>query len=288
MKINGTQIDEVIKEIKNRTKQPCYKITVDKITTPDIFDSKFGGLPYWDLTKEYPTDSKGNKLLLLAQINFDKEHLDKPLPSKGMLQFFISSFEFDDCYGVDFDHQDNQDGFRVVYHKKTDTTVTKADIEKLSIPTDEYFPVDRELAVKITPDENYIGLDIVDDIFREIFREIVIEKFGKEYYEDTDENVYEYLEDDDFDKLSEELSSDGHKLLGTPYFTQSDPRPYNERYTRYDTLLFQIDSDGGYNKDDEYHYEIIWGDCGVANFFINRKDLENCDFSKVLFNWDCF
>ena len=33
--------------------------------------------------------------------------------------------------------------------------------------------------------------------------------------------------------------------------------------------------------------EIIWGDCGVANFFINQKDLENCDFSKVLYNWDC-
>lgn len=286
MKLSSTQLDEVIEEIKNRTKQPCYKITVDKTTTPDIFDSKFGGLPYWDLTKEYPTDSKGNKLLLLAQINFDKEHLDKPLPSKGMLQFFIESSDNDDCYGMDFDNQDNQDGFRVVYHEKIDTAVTKEDIEKLSIPTDEYFPVDRELAVKITLDKDYMSINL-EDVFDNTFKAIVMEKFGTEYYEDTDENVYEYLGDNGFDKLAEELSSDGHKLLGTPYFTQNDPRPYNEKYTRYDTLLFQIDSDGGYNKDDVYHYEIIWGDCGVANFFINHNDLENCNFSRVLFNWDC-
>ena len=184
MKLNRTQLDEVIEEIKNRTRKPCYKITVDKTATPAISDSKFGGLPYWDLTKEYPTDSKGNKLLLLAQINFDKEQLDKPLPSKGMLQFFIESFENDDCYGMDFDHQDNQDGFRVVYHEKIDTSITKEDIEKLSIPTDEYFPVDRELAITITPDEDYMSTD--EDAFDDTFREIVTEKFGKEYYEDTD------------------------------------------------------------------------------------------------------
>ena len=99
--------------------------------------------------------------------------------------------------------------------------------------------------------------------------------------------MYEYLGENDFEKLVGKLSCDGHKLLGKPYFTQNDPRPYVKGYQRYDTLLFQIDSDGGYHKDDKYHYEIIWGDCGVANFFINQKDLENCDFSKVLYNWDC-
>jgi uncharacterized protein YwqG len=57
-------------------------------------------------------------------------------------------------------------------------------------------------------------------------------------------------------------------------FTQDDIR--NED-TKYDTLLLQVDSDKG----------IMWGDMGVANFFINLKDLKNKDFSKVLYTWDC-
>ena len=33
--------------------------------------------------------------------------------------------------------------------------------------------------------------------------------------------------------------------------------------------------------------EIMWGDSGVANFFIQEKDLAAEDFSDVLYNWDC-
>ena len=32
---------------------------------------------------------------------------------------------------------------------------------------------------------------------------------------------------------------------------------------------------------------VLWGDCGVGNFFINRRDLENLDFSRILYTWDC-
>jgi len=31
----------------------------------------------------------------------------------------------------------------------------------------------------------------------------------------------------------------------------------------------------------------MWGDAGVANFFINSADLINKDFSRVMYNWDC-
>ncbi|MBF1069181.1 MAG: DUF1963 domain-containing protein, partial [Prevotellaceae bacterium] len=51
---------------------------------------------------------------------------------------------------------------------------------------------------------------------------------------------------------------------------------------RYDTLLFQLDSE---TVDEE---EItMWGDCGVGNFFINCEDLKRLDFSNVVYNWDC-
>ena len=51
----------------------------------------------------------------------------------------------------------------------------------------------------------------------------------------------------------------------------------------FDTLLLQIDS----MRDEENGYSILWGDCGVCNFFIARADLEKLDFSRVLYNWDC-
>lgn len=42
-------------------------------------------------------------------------------------------------------------------------------------------------------------------------------------------------------------------------------------------LLFQLDT----------VEDIMWGDSGVANFFISRDALKNKDFSKVYYNWDC-
>ncbi|PTL33492.1 hypothetical protein C7120_02410 [Prevotella sp. oral taxon 376] len=38
-------------------------------------------------------------------------------------------------------------------------------------------------------------------------------------------------------------------------------------------------------SDDESN--IVWGDAGVGNFFINRKALRRRGFSDVLYNWDC-
>ena len=49
---------------------------------------------------------------------------------------------------------------------------------------------------------------------------------------------------------------------------------------KYNTLLLQIDSDSG--KD------IIWGDMGISNIFINDKSLKRNDFSDVLCTWDCY
>lgn len=69
-------------------------------------------------------------------------------------------------------------------------------------------------------------------------------------------------------------------MLGYPDFSWigSDPRDENSPY---DTLLFQIDSEI-YDGGEEY---ILWGDGSVANFFIRHEDLENLDFSRVLYYW---
>ena len=76
------------------------------------------------------------------------------------------------------------------------------------------------------------------------------------------------------DEMYEQLGGYGSKVLGYPAFTQFDPRDDN----KYDTLLFQLDSEDGV---------MLWGDCGVANFFINGAKLKQHDFSDILYNWDC-
>jgi len=91
-----------------------------------------------------------------------------------------------------------------------------------------------------------------------------------EVYKDYQE-VYE-----EYEKL---FPSVGHKIGGYPYFTQNDPRNLETYKREKYILLFQMDTDDGAG--------IMWGDCGVANFFISEQDLENKDFSRVLYNWDC-
>ncbi|WP_368500184.1 DUF1963 domain-containing protein [Kingella sp. (in: b-proteobacteria)] len=48
-------------------------------------------------------------------------------------------------------------------------------------------------------------------------------------------------------------------------------------------MLLQLDSDAG----DDGIDKVLWGDAGVANFFITPEDLQLRDFSHVLFTWDC-
>ena len=64
------------------------------------------------------------------------------------------------------------------------------------------------------------------------------------------------------------------------HFHTDDPREWEEKYQQHDILLLQIDTDDSLN--------IMWGDSGVANFFIKKDDLLNLDFSNVIYNWDCY
>lgn len=276
--MNWEQTKEVINEIKKRTLMKAFSLKIEPDIQPGICDSKFGGVPYWDMTKPYPTDHDGNKLMLLAQINLN--HLEKNdfLPENGMLQFFIG---LDDVFGLDFDNPDTQNAFRVVYHESVDDSITKEQVLCLNPPVstnpdiEEYTPLWKECAVKIEKADAYMGES--DYRFDQLFGEIVHEKFNIEF-----DSVFNLLDEDNYDKMMEELSNTDHWLLGYPYFTQEDPRTYEEKYRYYDTLLFQMDSDSINNKD-----YVLWGDCGVANFFINHEDLKRKDFSKVLYNWDC-
>lgn len=264
----------IVEEMKKRTAMDCYTLKLQPDVTPGLLDSKFGGFPYWNPALPYPVDGAGEKLVLLAQINFDQFHVDEPLPQGGLLQFFIAP---DDTFGSDFDEPCQQTGFRVVYHERVDPSITEEQLKPLDIPTHEgleYFPVFRQAAVTAEKTIGYIGAD--DNHFEALFAQVVKDLTG----EDTGgQTTFRYLDEGDYSYLRDQLYSSGHRMLGYPFFTQYDPRPEDSSY---DTLLFQIDSDRVGKKD-----YVLWGDCGVANFFINLEDLKKRDFSNVFYTWDC-
>ena len=274
------QLDAILKKLEEQTKKEAFRIVINKKRKPELYDSKFGGVPYWDKKLEYPTDSDGNKMILLAQINLNELESDE-LPQTGMLQFFIAN---DEMYGCDFDEPDKQNGFRVIYHETIDKNITREDMLEFGIPSNEDMeedsygsPVDGEFAVDIK--KTKISISTEDYQFSKLFSKIAKElNFSVE----DEYDMYDILDEDLYEELSEKNS--GHWLFGYPYFTQGDPREFGEKLQYYDTLLFQMDSEWVEEASD---YEILWGDVGVANFFINKEDLKKKDFSRVMYTWDC-
>ena len=62
------KLDKFLEMVKKERSIPYYKISLSKEDNISIFDSKYGGTPYWDMEMKYPEG-----LYLLAQINFEKE-----------------------------------------------------------------------------------------------------------------------------------------------------------------------------------------------------------------------
>lgn len=267
------KVKYILNYIKVGKQLKSYKIGFEGTSqVTDIFESKLGGVPYWDMKKEYPCNSDGKKLVLLAQINLEKEELDDELlPKKGILQFFIDT---DVLNGLK-----DKNGAKVIYHENIDYNIKKEDVESLDIKTstmlddknEEYFPFNGEYAITLTKciDDSLGTRANVDDKVKNTL---------KEKYNDTRELPYleDYFTKEEYDYLWRNLDASGSKLLGYAEFTQEDPRNSSE-YKQYDTLLLQIDSEG----------PIMWGDSGICNFFINKEDLIQKDFSNVLYNWDC-
>lgn len=274
------KIRALVEAMKEQTGQECLTLSLCKEQKPGLLDSKFGGLPYWDLKKPYPTDDGGRPLMLLAQIHFDQAEecqIPKPLPVKGMLQFFIRP---DEVYGADFHAPTRQDGFRVVYHQEVDTAVTQEQIRALGIPVStegkarEYSPVLGTYALQFGRGRS--GPWDGDKRFEESLRKLAREQ-GLALAPET--SLYRSFEKDEYQYLCDALNPKGHHMLGHPCFTQNDPRGEESPY---DTLLLQIDTE----MDGLSDY-ILWGDCGVGSFFIGREALQVRRFDDVLYSWDC-
>ena len=293
--LNDVDASMLWQAIKEATAQKTYALKINLDRVPSVFDSKVGGLPYWDLNVPIPRTSDGKKMALLAQLNMADYPDNDLLPKEGMLQFFIGA---SDVYGLNFDDQTLQEGFRVVFHEEIDRSFSSESIKgKFILPhdsNDDDLPIASEYALDVEQKVAYMFHDDYrfDGVIKSVAQSIGLRN-RPEYANLTDKEFYRILWDSlepifEENEESYEFVMSGSRVLGYPFFTQSDPREVQGKYSGYDILLLQLDSEDRKLSDDSYDWMVMWGDCGVGNFFIRKEDLLNKDFSHVLYNWDCF
>lgn len=271
--IGGDDFRRIREAISGRTRRPCVNVAHERAEALPLCASKFGGVPYWPASLPYPTGGDGGKLVLLAQFDMaEVPHLDG-FPSSGLLQFFVAA---DDSWGLDFDDPTSRKGSRVVWHPGADPSVSEADVLALGVPTTrdesvaENFPFSGEFALSFDSAEMDVGVNCAEFLgfAREAAAELGFEVPGGA-------GLYDVFDED---ALDEAEVCEGSRLGGYPEFAQFDPRSAESGTAGHSVLLFQMDSGD----------EIMWGDMGVANFFITPGDLAARDFSRVLYNWDCY
>ncbi|MBQ9681836.1 MAG: DUF1963 domain-containing protein [Neisseriaceae bacterium] len=273
--LTDEQTKQILKELEKQTAQTAIKIKIKEANKLPLTASKFGGVPYWDIKTPYPVDSQGNKMILLAQINFAEMPPLPDFPQQGLLQFFMTRNVYEMPF---YDNPTQQKDWRVVYHTNIDENIQEKAVLSLNIPytpqifdeeDDGGFPVDTQYQLIFKKTQIRIGMECVG--FYKSLKNAAKEVGIKLNQKDLVDLVFD-------DKYYEQIKQHNveHLIGGYPDFTQTDPREMR-RYKKHSVLLLQIESDEG----------IMWGDCGVGNFFIKPDDLKKQDFSKVLFNWDC-
>lgn len=233
------------------TARPCLAVTAGA-HSPRPLASRVGGFPTLPQGFSLPQDSHVRPLRFLAQINFEEMPPLEGFPAKGLLQFYVADTTL---YGLDYDNPTVQDGFRVLYFKHLPEP-PYADIEGLDLPAPECFPIRGEQSV---------GLE---------FEAQSMPVSGADYRA----SLLGFENDDESDAYWDCFPGEGHRVGGYPGFSQDDPREKRADLRGYE-LLFQLDSDDAMN--------LMWGDAGIANFFIKPEALRNADFSEVMYHWEC-
>ena len=230
------------------------------------WSSKVSGVPYRPQGRAWPLDPVGLPLSFLAQLNFAELPALEGFPTVGIVQFFIGT---DDVLGCEFGTDQPQDTYRVLYFENVVQDDSQLD---LSLPgwlpdQERTSPFEAETPLKVSGTEQEMPMSALDRLFEIV---VGIDFLDDSESPDTDLQLGEYLEGQ-----YRELSEIGHQLGGYPTFIQQDPRTAEQLHI----LLFQLDSD--------WEHNIMWGDAGVANFFIHPDDLAKRDFSRVFYHWDC-
>lgn len=266
--------NQIYEQLMRNTSKKCVNFTLHPGES-DVLSSKIGGVPFIPQGGEYPVNANdGSKLHLLIQLNFAQMPHMEPYPKSGILQIFIDS---KDCYGINWDDPQCQDSWRILYHEDISSPMPLESVKGLmpAITKDAELPFEEsgqsftlefeETEMPLTVDDFHFGIN------QEMEELLPEELKGLDYYDLPEEFI---------EKIEELLVGGDSHLGGYPGFTQDDPREGTE-VEDYE-LLLQIDS---VHKDGKWY--LLWGDCGIANFFIHPDDLKKRDFSRVYYNWDC-
>ena len=252
-------------------------IVIEENNSLNLTDSKFGGLPYISADADIPKDSNGNQLALLAQINCSDLPENTLYPKDGLLQFWISR---NDDFGLD-----NKKDYCVKYIKDIEDNITKESIlNKYKLldeeNSEEHSPFSKKNTSFALKFEKGISTITSTDF---LFEDITLKTIHTLFPDENIEDLYDDLERDVFDTLFKAFNGVDHAIGAYPTFTQWDPRNPEEK-DAYGITLLQVESHWNNGPNNS---EIMWGDSGVANFFINKEKLEHLNFEDVLFNWDC-
>ncbi|MFF5996252.1 YwqG family protein [Lysinibacillus sp. KU-BSD001] len=224
----------------------------------NLMNSKLGGMPYLPKGATHPRDATGEYMLLLAQINFSEDSFPSPFPTKGLLQFFMSSWSYEQTLKTGNILPPNY--FRIRYSPITVVHDMIEDFTYLHGVSMHQFPFEKELSLSFSREIEPVSA--TDYRLNAYIPPNLVEQFTQTEQQRFSDIYFHYF------------SSADHKMGGYPYFINEDIRATTASFKKYDTLLLQIVSD------DEMG--IMWGDSGVLKFFINHEKLEKCDFSDVL------
>ncbi len=261
------------------TNRPVWRIALTPLAQDDVFTSKVGGRAYWPehAALTYPSSPDEKPLALLAQIRLDelpptvaqalgaKSPIGPTWPTQGLLQFFIAN---NDLLGANFESPTAQTHFRVIHWPQLEACGATPDVAAEFGSDTNMLPMQSSGALRmrfeagtetVGPAAHGFAKALGGDLFASI------RSWAQAHGVDAD---------DLGEALFDTTERGGHRLGGHPHFTQDDPRSGDTENWH---LLFQLDSDE----------HLLWGDCGVANFFIADSALARGDFSQVLYNWDC-
>lgn len=241
------------------TRRPYVEVKARPAGKPlPAWKSKFGGLPYVPRGAEVPTDKKKQPLSFLAQLDLSEVPPLEHFPTEGLLQFWIGRGDF---HGMNYDDRLDQSGFRVKYFPSVVPGDAQTDATLAERTADDEGPVRKEYKLTFAA------------------KEMVVQRSDVAFTRGVGKKIAEEDQDDFEDALrASKHRVLAHRLGGYGTFVQEDPRKWDAyKRKRLDVVLLCVES-----LDD-----ILWGDCGVANFLISEAALRKRDFSRVLYTWDC-
>lgn len=289
---------KVVDEIQEESKRPVCHLQFSQEPF-SIKDSYLGGIPYLPHNGAYPVGDDGQMLWLCAQINFAQMPPMEGFPGEGILQFFLSDFDYDGGFGLYSEIDGTIQGpWRTFYYPTVDATVTKEEcLAKMPSPwegTAELWRTpDRPLKMNFLPVERE-GVNHEDYRFDSFFAAALAASL-------PDVNPGDFMpyglggdtpeEREVLNKIRKQIRIGGCKIGGYPRYLQDDPRLYSKECGKpleeWDILLFQLDDDTFTFPAGDIGDMDLNLNGGTLNFLIRPEDLKNRDFSQVLAQWAC-